>query len=51
MSFGMKFIIKDMGRKVAWMARAPNKKAEEARALYKKGMKLVDIATKLDKCQ
>ncbi len=30
------------------MARAPNKKAEEARALYKKGMKLVDIATKLD---
>ncbi len=39
---------KDIGRKVASMARAPNKKVEEAHVLYKKGMKLVDIATKLD---
>lgn len=30
------------------MARAPNKKAEEAYSLYKKGMKLVEIASKLD---
>lgn len=30
------------------MARAPNPKAEEAKALYKKGMKLIDIANKLE---
>lgn len=30
------------------MARSPNEKAEEAKQLYKKGMKLVDIAEKLE---
>lgn len=30
------------------MARSPNEKAEEAQKLYKKGMKLVDIAEKLE---
>lgn len=30
------------------MARAPNEKAEKAKQLYKQGMKLVDIATKLE---
>lgn len=30
------------------MARSPNEKAEKARKLYKKGMKLVEIASQLD---
>ena len=30
------------------MARSPNEKAEEARKLYKGGMKLVEIASQLD---
>lgn len=30
------------------MARSPNEKAEEAKKLYKKGLKLVDIADKLE---
>ena len=35
-------------KKVSLMARSPNEKAEEAQKLYKKGMKLVDIAEKLE---